>query len=279
MKKIGIYKITNTVNGKVYIGQSVDLKKRIRVHKRYLRLGIHDNEHLQNAYNKYGEESLKYSVLEECKIEELDNKEIQYIQDYNSTNKHKGYNVFAGGQARHDCPEETRKKIGAKNTGHTRVMPEEEKQRRSLNWHKIHRAPTKESIAKANATKNERRIGWGEKNANAILSDVDAVVLLNMMIAGATPKSLSTMFDYPIESLYNLYYGRSYKHLKIEGRDSLKDNVKRELENKIDQAVNLYITGMSQDKIAHEIHISRNTLRRELKNRGIDTQLHRNQFA
>lgn len=279
MKKIGIYKITNTTDGKVYIGQSVNLNKRIRVHKRHLILGIHNNKHLQNAYNKYGKTSFKYDILEECKTEELDDKEIQYIQTYDSANRDKGYNISSGGQARHDCQEETKKKISIKNTGHRRVMPEDEKKRRSWNWHNTKHEIKPEYIEKANATKKERHSGWGEKNCNSVMTDADAAIILKMLISGIKPLELSKLFNYPLNSIYNLYYGRSYRHINIKGRDTLKEKAKTDFEERIEQAIKLYLSGMPQNKIAHEIHLSRNTLRRELKKRKIDTQLHRNQFV
>src|SRR5438874_2216952 len=47
----GLYKITNLSNGKVYVGSSFNLKKRLYEHQRALRAGTHKNQHLQSAYN------------------------------------------------------------------------------------------------------------------------------------------------------------------------------------------------------------------------------------
>ena len=47
---IGIYKIENKVNGKVYIGQSIDIEKRWKNHISYLNKGIHRNKHLSQSY-------------------------------------------------------------------------------------------------------------------------------------------------------------------------------------------------------------------------------------
>ena len=63
-KLVGIYKITNIVNDKIYVGQSIAIKQRWSQHKAELRKNKHGNCHLQKAWNKYGEEKFKFSVLE-----------------------------------------------------------------------------------------------------------------------------------------------------------------------------------------------------------------------
>jgi group I intron endonuclease len=63
MGNSGIYKITNTVNGNFYIGSSSNIRKRKEKHFRYLRKGGHENKHLQNAFNKYGEEAFIFEVI------------------------------------------------------------------------------------------------------------------------------------------------------------------------------------------------------------------------
>ena len=56
----GIYKITNTVNGKVYIGQSIHLRQRIKFHKTY-----EHNKHLKRAFKKYGLEKFTFEIIKE----------------------------------------------------------------------------------------------------------------------------------------------------------------------------------------------------------------------
>jgi len=60
----GIYRITCTVTGKFYIGSAIDLNKRWRDHFTQLRHNIHKNPKLQAAWNKYGEQSFIFEVLE-----------------------------------------------------------------------------------------------------------------------------------------------------------------------------------------------------------------------
>jgi group I intron endonuclease len=70
-KKSGIYKIENILNKECCIGQSVNLRNRKVLHFCDLRKNRHKNRHLQNAFNKYGEESFIFEVILYCEPEEL----------------------------------------------------------------------------------------------------------------------------------------------------------------------------------------------------------------
>ena len=95
-KKGVIYKIENLVNGKVYIGQTrVGYKKRTNEHLYSLRKNIHNNDYLQRAWNKYGEESFSFSIVETCDINELDDKETNWISHFR--NSVGSYNLESGG--------------------------------------------------------------------------------------------------------------------------------------------------------------------------------------
>lgn len=85
----GVYSITNTVNGCVYIGSSVDLYTRRCHHLSDLRHQRHSNQHLQRAWNKYGESSFRFDILKLCFRSELKEWEDRLIAD--SPNR---YNVL-----------------------------------------------------------------------------------------------------------------------------------------------------------------------------------------
>lgn len=91
----GIYCIKNTINGKRYIGQSNDIKNRFRQHKSKLNNNKHPNNLLQNAWNKYGCAAFEFNVVEECSVEELNDKEVYYIQRFKTFGQ--GYNLSVGG--------------------------------------------------------------------------------------------------------------------------------------------------------------------------------------
>lgn len=104
----GIYMIKNIVNGKVYVGKSFDINGRWRHHRYELNKGAHVNNHLQSAWNKYGEDSFEFSIVEECSEDELNNKEIYWIKKMNAY--HNGYNQTEGGEGTH-LPEDIKQKI------------------------------------------------------------------------------------------------------------------------------------------------------------------------
>lgn len=87
-----IYEIRNVVNDKVYIGSSKDYEKRWLTHTNELSNGTHANKHLQNAWNNYGEENFKFSVLEEVELSEQYIKEQEWINKVEPFNE-RGYNI------------------------------------------------------------------------------------------------------------------------------------------------------------------------------------------
>ena len=89
----GIYKITNQLNGKFYIGQSVDIYKRWLVHCRDT-----DTCPIHKAIQKYGKENFSIEVLEECSKEELNEKEIFWINKQNGYESSNCYNATKGGE-------------------------------------------------------------------------------------------------------------------------------------------------------------------------------------
>ncbi len=80
MRETGVYKITNILNKKFYIGSSSDsIKDRWSDHRSDLLLNKHSNTHLQRAYNKYGKKAFIFEVLEVCEPSICIEKEQYYL--------------------------------------------------------------------------------------------------------------------------------------------------------------------------------------------------------
>jgi group I intron endonuclease len=112
----GIYCIRNSLTQKIYIGKSNwDIEKRWKNHVYKLKAGTHDNRYLQRSFDKHGMGSFEFLILEqvqEITDIELSKKETQYIQQFDSTSRDKGYNLTLGGEGRkHSHREDTKLKI------------------------------------------------------------------------------------------------------------------------------------------------------------------------
>ncbi|MDI7817960.1 GIY-YIG nuclease family protein [Clostridioides difficile] len=93
-----IYKVTNLINNKIYIGQTIlDLKTRKRQHENSYKYGY--RYAFSNAINKYGKENFKWEILYVASnIEDLNERESYYIKKYKSLTTQNGYNLKGGGK-------------------------------------------------------------------------------------------------------------------------------------------------------------------------------------
>lgn len=91
---IGIYKITNKLNGKIYVGQSNDVHRRMKEHC-YPGRHLYSTSPIDHAIHKYGEENFTFEVLEECTLDKLNELETFWILELNSMVE--GYNCNQGG--------------------------------------------------------------------------------------------------------------------------------------------------------------------------------------
>lgn len=128
-----IYKITNSINGKIYIGMTNDFNQRMREHKSNANSDKYKyKSRLYNAIRKYGWDNFEKEIIDVVDDRyTADEKEKYYIALYDSTNKDIGYNITKGGTGgqTHDVSgsnnpmygrkytEEERKKLGSYSKG------------------------------------------------------------------------------------------------------------------------------------------------------------------
>ena len=189
MSNFGIYSITNKINGKMYIGQTInDFEKRWGEHKRELRKNIHCNDKLQRAWNKYGEESFEFEVVHICdELDNLNRLEVYYIYKYNSFND--GYNLTVGGDGVEGCNEEERLK-------NLQLITQRILDKRGISIKQI-------------------------ENAKILLSKIDKEY---STFKAAELVSRKTCID--IETVLRIYYLNSYRNIKSELNNIIKEKLK-----------------------------------------------------
>lgn len=113
----GIYKITNKVDNKIYVGSAAGktgITERWYKHKTTLKHNKHCNSLLQRAYNKHGSENFQYDIIEECLPALCIEREQFYLDLLRSYDRKIGYNlcIKAGNTLGRGHSKETRLKIG-----------------------------------------------------------------------------------------------------------------------------------------------------------------------
>lgn len=92
-KMSGIYKIENLINGKIYIGSSINMESRFKSHFGALRGNRHHNIYLQRSFNKHGEDNFDFEVIEQCDKGIMLEREQYYIDLFDCANRLIGYNI------------------------------------------------------------------------------------------------------------------------------------------------------------------------------------------
>ncbi len=202
MKICGIYSIVNNINGKVYVGSSIDIEMRWKIHKSTLSKSKYygTNNHFQNEWNKYGEQNFEFSILEECAKDKLLEIEQLYIDKYKSLNRKFGYNMHPPKESwygRHT--EESKKKMSEKLKGRKITFSEEWKKNISTSAKK--HASNFTGKQHTEETKKKMQLSARGKNRKLNLSDEDIIKIYKLIKEGIDNKSIKSMYNEEITSL------------------------------------------------------------------------------
>ena len=175
----GVYEIRNTVNGKVYIGSSVNIRERWYKHRKLLRGGKHNSAHLQSAWSKYGPHAFAFTVIEIVDSpEHLITKEQEWLDRTRCSDAEFGYN---GSPTAFSC-------LGVKHT-------EESKQRMA-------------------AASQERAIlQRGSLHHLTHLCEQDALQIRQDYADGATQASLANRHGVSIATVRSICSGETWTHV------------------------------------------------------------------
>lgn len=241
-----VYKATNTVNGKAYVGKTsfpeAATEKLARRKREHLSEACRDrlNSHLYNAIRKYGFERFTFEVLEEFETaEEAYAAERRLIAALGTTDRSIGYNATSGGEGVTGLSPERRRKIsdaakkrtGTKNSFFGRRHSPETRRKISASrakykgeahplWGTSRSASTKQKISASKTGKalwtdeQKRQIGQrnsGEKSTSAKLTNVQAVELRTLFGQGTAARELQTLFGLSKAAVWRCINRLTYK--------------------------------------------------------------------
>lgn len=262
MKVTGIYEIINNIDGKVYIGQTINYKQRRKHHLADLRNGKHCNEHLQRAFNKYGEANFSMHLIERCEENELDKEEIRIIKDKKATNPKYGYNLMHGGQTYRRFTDQVKEKMSNTRKG----MRFSELHRQRIGDSNRGKKMSRESVEKGKRTKFNKKSQWGERNPNAKISNETAKHIVIDLLNGHSVKEVAQRYHATIHTVYKIKLNRSYVQVLPTLRQYLKEITTRKADKRLNTAILLIRKGMSINKASKIAKVSRNTIRKFLNN-------------
>lgn len=224
MKQAGIYQIVNTVNGKLYIGSAVDVRRRWAAHRRLLVAGNHTNSYLQHAWNTYGADAFLFQLLEEVTdVARLIEREQVWIDTTHCYERTLGYNLSptAYSLQGYRFSDEQRARVSAALKGKTksplhrarlwanRQLTDADRARMSANGRAGKGKPkTSEHRAKKAAAQ------VGAKNHRAKLTDAAVVEIKRRLANGERGRHLAAEFGVKESAISRIKTDKRWKHVR-----------------------------------------------------------------
>lgn len=244
----GIYEIRNIINDKRYIGQSKNIYARISKHINQLLANKHCNKHLQSAWNIYGENSFVCDVLEYCDIDKLNEKELFWIEHYNSNDNKYGYNIRINpfdnrGLKWSDEQREKMFKHINSNTSYYRnhkipqeIMEMAWEANRNKIWSYEERQRHSKFLTGVKVTnvQNMKIAQTGESNNGAKLKQFEVEEIIYLLIMGYKQTYLANLFNVSCSTIHAIKVKRSWNFLDwndIKNSDLIKDRAMRRVVN------------------------------------------------
>lgn len=263
-----IYKATNIVNGKMYIGKTVgDLQRRKRQHK-HDAINFNDNYIFHKAIRKYGWENFKWKTIEKCNNdEELRLREsywISYYRTYIGFENCNGYNMTLGGegQAGRIYSDKSKKKMSKSHLG--RKLPKEQREKiGKSNKGRIVTEETKEKIRKAQKGKLRPQTS-GDNSPVAKLTSENVILIKQMLMKGYSQRKIAKEFNVSRNTITFIQKGKTWKNVEVEGfipfdkNQTGSNNVNAKLiENEVREIKKLLLEGnLKQKEIAKKFNVS-----------------------
>lgn len=230
-----VYKITNMKNGKLYIGSSVNCRRRINDHISALKNQRHSNSYLQRSWNKYGENMFVFELVEKVlDSEELRETEQKWMDYYESFKSEFGYNINpnASSSLGRPCSEETKRKISEANKGRvgelshmwgTERSPET---KRKIGEKHKGKVLSKETRMKMSDSKKGLQVGV--KNGTSILNEEEVVqIKLLIKFTYMSNQNIGKIFNISKSAIDNIEHVGHWSHISIEKYKCLPEHLEK----------------------------------------------------
>lgn len=240
----GIYLIRNLINQKIYVGQSKDIKRRWQEH---LRSGQPEKYNIKStrdsktpihlAMQKYGVDNFTINILETCRIEQLNEREIYWIACLCANNSSVGYNITSGGQANFALAKEQHSQAKLTQSQVNEIIELLRSNQLSLSeisalYNNISNSTL--SMINTGKTWHNNNLKYpirptyygskGSKNPKACFTEQQVMELREMYSQGKTLKDIPDKYKkIASDSAINaILYGKTYKHLPIWNKKEKK---------------------------------------------------------
>lgn len=270
----GIYKITHEVSGKVYVGQTkMKFKKRFWHHNWKLNNNSHDNQYLQNVWNKHNKTGFSFEILEILdRDEDMNPYEIGYINELNSYGEG-GFNLTVGGEGKKGCPmpEESRKIVGEKNRIHNLGKKHSELTKMRMRLSSPRRKMTPENRELLNKSRigikhteeSKKQMSESHTGKGSVLNNTKAELIKIKLINGETRGDIAEFMDVSYAVVKSVDEEVAWSHVSVAGwKDYLKEQKKNKkprknklTDDKVHEIRNLLANGMTQADISRKFDI------------------------
>lgn len=227
----GIYKVTNKVNGKIYIGKSVDIKRRWKDHiyesnvseEKWQNNDRGVRTYFHSAIRKHGENNFIWEILEECDEDQLNKKEKYWIKKFGSNDPNIGYNMTIGGDGYSS--------EGGENAPSCKITLEQcnlIKKKLKERWTAKQIQELVPQISYSAISNINYGISWFDENETYPISinnghrkwsDDEAMKIKERYAKGETINDLAKEFNVRQETISALVTGKSYTNLPVLERE------------------------------------------------------------
>jgi len=242
-KTVGVYKISCSVNSKIYIGSSINIYKRWFNHRYELNNNKHHANYLQHAWNKYGKDCFIFEILEKIEdVSVLIEREQYWMDYYQSYKPAYGFNSNSKAEGNHKrkWTKQQREKYSKSRKG----------------------KPASEALQ--NALNNSRKIG--SKSNLSSIDENKVIQIVNDINSGLTPNEVSKLHSVGISIVRSICQKRNWKHIlqnltiREIGTKSQRQRCAKLNEEQVRNIKKRLAEGENHLTIAEEYNVSRTTI-------------------